>query len=246
MNTAIKFPAVKSPIRRRKLHEDVAVRIEEMIREGRYPAGSHLPSEREIMLELGVGRSAVREALLSLQKMGLVVLSSGERARVTAPTATALIQELSGAARHLLAQEGGIRRFQEARMLFEIGLVRLAAKQATAEDLVRLKDALEANRLSIGDRAAFLETDVAFHYVIATIPQNTIFESLYNAVVEWLKEQRDVSGRTPQSSELAYAAHKRIFDAIAAGDSIEAQTAMQEHLEQVSTLYWQVKDSLDG
>lgn len=246
MNAVIKFSAVKSPIRRRKLHEDVAVRVEEMIREGRYPAGSHLPSEREIMLELGVGRSAVREALLSLQKMGLVVLSSGERARVTAPTATALIQELSGAARHLLAQEGGIRRFQEARMLFEIGLVRLAAKQATAEDMVRLKDALEANRLSIGDRAAFLETDVAFHYVIATIPRNTIFESLYNAVVEWLKEQRDVSGRTPQSSELAYSAHKRIFDAIAAADCIEAQAAMQEHLEQVSTLYWQVKDLLDG
>ena len=55
-----------------------------------------------------------------------------------------------------------------------------------------------------------------------------------------------ISGGAPQSSELAYAAHKRIFDAIAAGDSIEAQTAMQEHLEQVSTLYWQVKDSLDG
>ena len=108
------------------------------------------------MEELGVGRSAVREALLSLQKMGLVSLSSGERARVTAPTATALVQELSGAARHLLAQEGGIRRFQEARMLFEIGLARLAAKQATADDLAGCKDALEANRLAIGDRAAFM------------------------------------------------------------------------------------------
>src|SRR5215475_4018213 len=148
------------PIRRRKLYEDVALRIEEMIREGRYSPGDQLPAEREIMEELGVGRSAVREAMLSLQKMGLVTVSSGERARVTAPTAKALVGELSGAARLLLSQEGGIERFQQARALFEIGLARLAAQRATAEDLAKLKTALEANRAAIGDHSNFMRTDV--------------------------------------------------------------------------------------
>ena len=146
-----------------------------MVREGRYSPGDQLPSEREIMEELGVGRSAVREAMLSLQKMGLVTLNSGERARVTTPTAQVLVHELSGAARLLLAQDGGIQRFQEARALFEIGLARLAAQLATKDDLARLKEALEANRLAMDDWVEFMRTDVAFHYVIATIPRNTIF-----------------------------------------------------------------------
>jgi hypothetical protein len=68
-----------------------------MIREGRYAPGDQLPAEREIMEELGVGRSAVREAMLALQRMGLVTVSSGERARVTLPTAKVLVSELSGA-----------------------------------------------------------------------------------------------------------------------------------------------------
>src|SRR5215216_691931 len=130
------------PIRRRKLYEEVALRIEEMIRVGRYSPGDRLPSEKEIMEELGVGRSAVREAMLSLQKMGLVTVRSGERARVTTPTANVLVHELSGAARLLLAQDGGVQLFQDARALFEIGLARLAAERATPNDIRELKMAL--------------------------------------------------------------------------------------------------------
>jgi GntR family transcriptional repressor for pyruvate dehydrogenase complex len=72
-------------------------------------------------------------------------------ARVTTPTANALISELSGAARLLLAQEGGIQRFQEAHTFFEVGLARLAAERATDEDIRNLRSALEENRKMVGD-----------------------------------------------------------------------------------------------
>jgi DNA-binding FadR family transcriptional regulator len=230
-----------SPIRRRKLYEEVAVRIEEMIHGGPLAPGDQLPSEREIMEELGVGRSTVREAMLSLQKMGLVTVRSGERARVTTPTANVLVNELSGAARLLLAQEGGVELFQEARALFEVGLARLAAERATEEDIANLKAALDANREAIGDYEAFLRTDVAFHFAIATIPCNPIFTSMHNAVVEWLTEQREISGRTPPAFKAAYSAHKRIYTAIAAGDPAAAQKAMQNHLDEVARFYWQAR-----
>lgn len=237
------FTEIRNPIRRRKLYEEVALRIEGMIHDGRYSPGDQLPSERELMAELGVGRSAVREAMLSLQKMGLVTVSSGERARVTTPSAGVLVRELSGAARLLLAQEGGIGRFQEARALFEIGLARLAAEKATAEDIAMLGEALASNRSAIGDHARFMRTDVAFHYAIATIPGNAVFTSLYEAVVEWLTEQRETSGRAPGAAETAHAAHTRIYRAIAAHDAAEAQAAMQDHLDQVVKLYWQIMGS---
>jgi DNA-binding FadR family transcriptional regulator len=234
---------IQNPIRRRKLYEEVALRIEGMIQDGRYAPGDRLPSEKEIMGELGVGRSAVREAMLSLQKMGLLTVRSGERARVTAPTAEVLVNELSGAARLLLAQEGGVQRFQEARALFEIGLVRLAAQRASPKDIGRLQRLLEANGRAIGNQADFMRTDVDFHYAIASIPGNAIFTSLYDAVVEWLTEQREISGLAPQAGMVAFKAHTRIFHAIAEHRPAEAQIAMEEHLDQVANFYWQMKGS---
>ena len=234
---------IRTPIRRRKLYEDVALGIERLIHERRYAPGDQLPSEKEIMNEFGVGRLAVREAMLSLQKMGLVRVRSGERARVTAPTADALVRELSGAARLLLAEDGGVQQFQEARALFEIGLARLAAQLATRKHIEALREALEANGRTIDNRLDFMRTDVAFHYAIAAIPGNPIFTSMYIAVVEWLTEQREISGRAPNAGRAAFAAHKRIFDAIADHNPAAAQIAMQEHLDQVVKLYWKVKGS---
>ena len=234
---------VSAPIRRRKIYEDVAARIEAMIHSGRFPIGGQLPSEREIMEELGVGRSAVREAMLSLHKMGLVTVRSGERARVTTPTATALVRELACAARLLLAQDGGVRRFQEARTLFEIGLARLAAERASRGDIAKLEEALAANCRAIEHRPTFMRTDVAFHFAIAAIPGNPIFTSLHDAVVEWLTEQRETSLHATGAAEAAYADHARIFRAIAAHDAAEAQSAMQAHLQSVVALYWRVAPS---
>jgi GntR family transcriptional regulator, sialic acid-inducible nan operon repressor len=237
---------MRAPLRRRKLYEDVALGIERLIKERQYLPGDRLPSEKEIMNEFGVGRLAVREAMLSLQKMGLVRVSSGERARVTAPTADALVKELSGAARLLLAQDGGVRQFQEARALFEIGLARFAAQRATHEDIDALREALAANGRAIANRPDFMRTDVAFHYAIAAMSRNPIFTSMYCAVVEWLTEQREISGRAPEAARAAFAAHTRIFQAIADHNPTAAQIAMEGHLDQVVRLYWEVKQSSEA
>src|SRR4051812_9112312 len=161
-------------VKRRRLYEDVASGLEAMIHEGALQPGDPLPSERELTVQFGVGRTAVREALFHLQKMGVIELKSGERAKVTRPTPEVVVGGLSGAARHMLMQPDGIRQFQDARAFFEIGLARHAAKHATAADLRALGAALETNRQSIGDLARFERTDVEFHYVLALIPQNPI------------------------------------------------------------------------
>jgi DNA-binding FadR family transcriptional regulator len=160
---------------------------------------------------------------------------------VLAPSAKALVGELSGAARLLLSQDGGVASFQQARALFEIGLARLAAQLATEDDLVRLRVALEANRQAIGSQPRFQQTDVAFHFAIAQIPKNPIFTSLHEAVVAWLIEQRTTSGRVPGAGEAAYAAHLRITEAIAAHDVAAAEAAMQAHLESVVAFYWRAQ-----
>ncbi len=230
------------PIRRRKLYEDVVERLETAINEGRYAPGDQLPAERELMEAYGVGRTAIREALFALQRMGLIVISSGERARVSQPSAGTMIGELSGVARHLLAKPGGAHHFQQARTMFEVGVARLAAETATPEDVARLAAALEANREALELGRAFDRTDVAFHFVLAEITRNPIFTALHNGLAEWLTEQRTTSLKARGAAQAAYAAHRRIYEAVAAGDAQAAADAMRAHLGQVGDYYWKASD----
>ncbi len=228
-------------LRRSKLYEQVSERLEARIRGSEFAPEGELPSERELMLEYGVGRPAIREALFHLQKMGLVELRAGARARVAEPSPAALVHSLSGSARYMLSAPDGMRHFQEARQFFESGLARDAARLATAADIARLKAALEANSDSIGNIKRFEQTDMDFHFMIATIPKNPIYKAMHSAIIEWLYDQRHVTLSYPGQNRIAYEAHAAIFDAIAAKDGNRAADLMRSHLEQVSELYWKVR-----
>ncbi len=231
------------PVERRpRLYKDIAERLERLMISGELKPGDLLPSERDLMTALGVGRTAVREALFALNRMGLVALQNGERAVVTQPTPTLLVAELSGAARHMLAQPTGVRHFQHARALFEVALARDAARHASADDVVSLEVALLANEEAIADRQRFIETDVAFHFVLAQITRNPIFTALHTAIAEWLKEQRATSAGQSGSPEAACRAHRRIYEAIARADADAAEAAMAAHLGEVERFYWQSRE----
>jgi len=226
------------PIKRRKISEEVADRIEQMIRDEGLEVGDALPSEREIMVAFGVGRSAVREAFFALTKRGLVEVRNGEKAKVASPDMGVVINEMSGAARRMLAQPDGIRNFQDARRLFETGVAARAAERATDADLESLADALEANRRAIGHSGRFEQTDFSFHRQIAVVAQNPLFLAVTEALVTWLLDQRHRTIQGPEHMTTAYEAHKAVFEAIRRRQPDEAAAAMDAHLDVVEKLYW--------
>ena len=234
-------PAQRDSVPRR--YEKVVRRLEEQMLAGKYAPGDKLPSERALMTQFAVGRGSVREALFALQKMGLVALAAGERAYVTRPTAQNLLRELSGAARQLLAAPGGVRHFQQARRLFECGMVREAAAKATPEGIRRVFEALEANRTATTVARA-VASDIEFHYRIAEMSANPVLTALHTALGEWLREQRTTSVQATNARRNAHRAHRKIYDAIAARDPERAAEAMRAHLEEVEAFYWQVAEAL--
>ena len=231
-----------SPVRRRKLYEEIVDRLEALMLDGTLAPGDQLPSERELMVTFQVGRTAVREALFALSRMGLISLQNGERAVVTKPTASGLLEEFAPSVKHMLQTSEGIRHFQDARALFEIAIARHAAEHATPDDDARLTAALQKNKTSLGNTPAFVETDIAFHLVLAEIPRNPIFTSLHAAMAGWLKEQRFMTG-DPTSQGRAVRAHARICKAVLARDPDAAERAMKQHLDEVSRFYWQAVES---
>jgi GntR family transcriptional repressor for pyruvate dehydrogenase complex len=237
---------VAAPVRRRKLYEEVVERIEAAVLDGQLQEGSALPSERELMRLFGVGRTAIREALFALERKGFISITNGECARVSNPTPATMIAELSGAAKRLLRQPSGVRQFQQARMLLECGLARFAAENATAAQLAELAAALEANRKALSDQTQFDRTDMHFHFVIAQVPRNPIFEALHAALHEWLFEQRSVAGSMKGGPQKAYKAHARIYAAIAEKDPDAAGRSMRDHLEEIAARYWLLKGEPPG
>jgi GntR family transcriptional regulator, sialic acid-inducible nan operon repressor len=223
-----------------RIYEEIARQLTAKIHSGELPDGSLLPSERELAETFGASRTSVREALLSLQSSGLISVRQRARARVTQLSNPAFFSQLSGTAQTLLARPNGVADFQEARMLFECGLARYAARHASPKEIDRLGVALAQNRKAIADPAAFSKTDVAFHAILAEIPRNPIFTALNSALSDWLMQQRTVSIRAPirGAAKRAYQGHEAIYQAIAAQDAELADRAMSEHLETVSELYW--------
>lgn len=232
---------MSEPIQRRKIYQDVLDRLMARIRSGSIPPGAQLPSERELMDEYGVGRPAVREALQSLERSGIVEILHGERARVVVPTAEGLVAQVAWGAMHLLrSQPGSLEHLKDARLFLECGTARMAAERATEEQIARLRLAVAQQRAAADNFKLFVERDMAFHREIAGISGNPIFTAIVEALFRWAGEYYQSMVRAPGAEALTLAEHARIVDAIEAHDPHAAAEAMHAHLSRANELYQQL------
>ena len=224
---------------RRKLFEQVAEHIQKQILDGKLKPGDRLPPERDLQTSFGVGRPAIREALISLRNAGLVEIMNGSPARVAMPTAEGVLAGMLPAVLQMLSTEQGQKHFQNLRLFFETGLARNAAQVASPEQLKKLETALAHNRSALGNRARFIETDVAFHFVLAEITDNPVFSAIHDGMSSWLKQQRIVTLDIPAQELIALDAHEKIYAAIVARNPDAAERAMRSHLLQLQDAYWE-------
>lgn len=230
------------PIQRRKLYQEVVDRLVERMSSGMYQPGDKLPSERELMTQFGVGRPAVREAMQSLERMGLISISHGERAIITAPDAKTVIDQVATTVRHmLLSSTQTLEHLKDARLLFEVSMVRIAAEIAGGDDIERLRARLKAHHDSLHDLNRFLEMDKLFHREIATISGNPIYAAVSQAVFEWLEEFHVNLVRVQGAETITLDEHDAIFAAIAAHDPDAAAEAMNRHLTRANRKYRQLE-----
>jgi len=229
------------PLGRRKRADEIAEHIERAISTGEFKEGDAMPSEKELAERFGVGRPSVRQALFTLQQQGLVEITSGARARVTAPSGKFLMGQMASLIRRVTSTGHGQEHMEQARLLLEAGMAWQAARVATDEDIGRLKAALDANASAIGNTGAFIRTDVAFHAELAIITRNPIFTSIYDALVGWLIDQRTTTIHMPDADKLSVRDHTSVYEAVAARDPMRAFLEMSSHLRLISELYHESK-----
>jgi DNA-binding FadR family transcriptional regulator len=226
------------PIQRRKLSHDVRERLQSLIETGELRPGDPLPSERELMRLYQVGRPAIREAMQSLERTGLVTIRHGGRARVAEPSLGPALEQLSDSIRHtLLYSPANLEHLKEARLTFEIQMARLAAAKRSSGDIRRLRLRVEEQAAMRKDPERFLEADGSFHREIASISGNPIFAAVSDAMFKWLMQFHGYAIRTPGLEQLVLDEHTAIVDVIERGDQDRAAKAMADHLNRANELY---------
>jgi DNA-binding FadR family transcriptional regulator len=231
-----------SPIRRRKLSDEVRERLLAQINDGDLQPGDPLPSERELMARFGVGRPAIREALQQLASLGLIVVRHGDRPRLAPPRLDVLFEQLAVSMRHMLTHdEAMLDQLKETRLVIEAGSVRRAAEMRTARDIETLQDILARQLLARNDPQAFMRCDGDFHAAIAAVSGNLVLASLVRAVFDWLARFHTHAVRTSGLERVTLAEHEAIMAAIAAGDPEAAARAMTDHLTRANALYRQAE-----
>lgn len=242
LRTGMKGWKVQSHIiDRRKLYEQVAHNLEARILSGEFKPGDRLPTERDLQTQFGVGRPAIREALITLQRAGLIQIGNGMPARVSLPSPAAVLAGLHPTVKQMLMADESQRYFQHVRRFFECGIARDTAKQATPQQVESIRAALARNKEAVGegDRDKAIETDIAFHTALASVLGNPVITALNEAMAEWLIQLRRVALSAPNQVGRSYREHEAIFRAIEAHDPDAAEEAMRDHLLRGEKVFWQ-------
>ncbi|MFE9847808.1 FadR/GntR family transcriptional regulator [Streptomyces sp. NPDC005576] len=210
--------ALTSP-RRSALADQVIAQLRNEITSGEWPVGSRIPTEPELVEQLGVARNTVREAVRALAHNGLLDIRQGSGTYVVATS------ELAGVMQRRFATADP-RHVAELRSVLESSAARLAAVRRTDRDL-RQMDALMARRAeswAAGDAEAFVAADATLHLAIVAAAHNDVLTGIYADLGDVLRDylRGDVD---PELRPENLMDHGRMVEAIREGD---ARTAADE------------------
>ncbi len=227
------MPSLK-PIDRTTRSQQVREQLERAVLSGEFAPGDRLPSERELTQTFGVSRVSVREALRSLEALGMIRIVQGSGCFVVDPgdNASSLFRQwiaLHSVELHDVLQVhealGGLAAAQAAEI----------ATPETVSELEAICDDFDACLQEPAGPAKLkrlLDLDVRFHDVLTRASGIPLIAQLLHELNECVVDTHISLGidELPANSAVQ---HRAIVQAIADGDGPRARAAMQEHVQRV-------------
>lgn len=223
-------PAALELIRRTRVYEQVAARLQRLILEGQLRPGDWLPTERELAEQFGVSRSSIRDAIRVLQLMGLVEPRQGEGTVVRDLDPDAVVHPLASL---LVRNQSLLHDLLDVRKMIEPHLAARAARHATEEELARLHAIVHRQQAKAERGELAVEEDSEFHYTIATASRNQVILRILDVLMDLLRTSRERSLQVPGRLQRSLEGHRRILAAIRRRDPAAAEAAMRRHLEEI-------------
>lgn len=220
-----------SPIKNTKVYEQVIDQIKNMIVDGTLKKGDKLPSERELVQELQVSRTSIREALRALEIIGLVECRQGEGNFIRQSFESSLFEPLSIM---FMLQESSMEEVLDLRKIIEVETAASAARQISDEEIENLSQLI--NKLKdTYDEEMGVQIDKEFHYKIAKASKNylilNILITVSSLIDNFIKDARSKILEEEKNKSALIAQHENIFLGLLHHDPKEAADAMRHHLE---------------
>lgn len=223
-----------TPIKTKRLYEEIVEQIKTLITEGRLKPGDKLLAERELAEQFQVSRASVREAIRTLEMLGVIDIRPGEGTFVRGTETDDIIRPL---AMFLAVERSSLLDMFEMRRIFETATASLAAERATEEELDHIEAMLEKmrERLNVLDPEKGEEFDAAFHYAVAEATHNSLLTKLFKTVSEEFAKANSVARRqlyhdNVQNAQRIIDQHSEILEAIRSRSPKVASKAMLAHL----------------
>jgi GntR family transcriptional repressor for pyruvate dehydrogenase complex len=242
------FSKVTGPVR---LADRVAAVLAEEIESGRLAEGDKLPTEVELVKQLGVSRTVVREAVSRLRNAGLVEPRQGLGVFVMPRRTRPLDIEAEAAGTKIK-----VLQIVEVRRAMEGEAAGLAAERATPDDVARMREALDAIDSAVAAGGDGVDEDLAFHRSIAESTGNAVMVSTVRYLGEVMRSgirvTRANEARRRDFIEAVRQEHHAIVAAIETGDATAARDAARHHmkhaaarLQDADDRFWTETEDLD-
>lgn len=210
-------------INRNTLAKQVVESIVHLLISGQLKPGDKLPTEMELMEILEVSRPVLREALSSLETLGVITRKTREGTFFNNKVGSHPFSVM------LALASDNLQAMVEARMALELGLITIAAEKINDEQLMRLKETIDIIANSKDNN--YGEADIEFHRIIALSAENPIVEGMIDSLlVTLIKINSEIKIREP---ERTIQHHTAIYEALAKRDPFEAFHQMYLHLDYV-------------
>ena len=213
---------------RPRLYEQVVTQIQAWIAENRVGVGDRLPPERELATRLGVSRATISQALVAMEVAGMVSVRHGDGVILMEPAGSTKV--INALRQH--AQQ--IPEIIEAREALETKLAALAAARRTEQDLAAIDEALDVMERDVEAGGRGVEGDELFHAAVTAAGHSRLLAKLMTEISDLIRETRIESLAQPERPTNSLHGHRKVADAIRAGDADAAVEAMRAHLEMVS------------
>lgn len=198
-----------------------------------YPSGTVLPPENVLCDMYAVSRTVVREATTALTEKGLVVSQQGRGTIIQDASSWNLLDPMILSA--LFRREDGLSyldNLSEIRASLEASMAAKAARNITPEAAAQLGRQMERLEGLIDTPAGYVHEDVAFHDIIMRLSGDRLSKAIIDSIQSKAVKTYGYSGRlNVEHVRATHEAHKRIYEAIVAGDSEGAAHAMRDHIE---------------
>lgn len=198
-----------------------------MLLQGEYKPGDRLPSEHELKERYGASRNTIRTALTRMNAMGLVETRRGEGTFFKSVGTGMYLHEFLPS---ILTEENDLMGLMMFRRGLEVASARLAALNATDEDIESMERYFEQLKKKTVDNNEFAKATTDFHHKIAVASKNELLMKTLE-MIGWIITSRmaDFLTYKPDIEDSTYY-HYMVFRCIKQHKQEEAAFMMDRHL----------------